>query len=115
MCAGGFNEIAVEGEKQGGRSKQPRKMDAFNEMMRDTRLADIGYKGSQFTWCNSREGTNQIQERLDRAIVNLDWIRTYPYVMVIQKLQIGSDHCPLVIQVERQQPISRKPFRFEKG
>lgn len=72
MCVGDFNEIAVAREKQGGRPKQTRMMEAFNAMMRDDGLIDLGYNGQHFTWCNNREGTDRIRERLDRAIVNAD-------------------------------------------
>lgn len=56
MCMGDYNEIARMTEKEGGRPKQQRMMDAFNAMMQDTQLVDLGFKGQPFTWSNNREG-----------------------------------------------------------
>lgn len=49
MFVGDFNEIARESEKEGERPKQPCMMDALNEMMQETLLVDMGYKGQPFT------------------------------------------------------------------
>lgn len=114
MCIGDFNEIAMEREKQGGRLKQARKMEAFNEMMRSAGLVDLGYNGQHFIWCNNREGDDRIKERLDREIVNADWIRVYAKSEVTHKLNIGSYHCPILVQMERKGNRSKRPFRFDK-
>lgn len=90
-------------------------MEAFNEMMRDTRLVDMGYNGQPFTWCNNREGNERIKERLDRAIVNSKWIREFAKSAVTHKLNIGSNHCPLLVQIERKCTRSKRPFQFEKA
>lgn len=60
ICMGDCNEIAQLEEKEGGRPKQQRMMDAFNEMMQDAHLVDMGFKGQPFTWINNREGNNRI-------------------------------------------------------
>lgn len=100
MCVRDFNEIAKVSEKVGGRLKQPRKMETFNTMMHDTRLVDMGYNGQHITWSNNREGDHEIREGIDRSTANTTWIRRYPSSVVIHKLNIGFDHCPLVVQLE---------------
>lgn len=92
MCVRYFNEIEMEAEKQGGRPKQPRKLEAFNQMMRKSRLVDMGFNRQYYTWCNNREGNEQIKEILDRAIVNSEWIQAFAKSEVTHKLNIGSDH-----------------------
>lgn len=76
-------------------------------MMRDARLVDIGYKGQHYTWCNNQEGSNQIKERLDRVTGNVTWICKFPRLEVIHKLNIGSNHCPVVMNLEAPKQKSR--------
>lgn len=97
-----------------GRPKQQRMMNAFNEMMQETRLVDLGYKGQSFTWSNNREGDQRIRERIDRAIANRDWVRKFPAITIIHKLIMESDHCPIIIELEPKGKRGQKPFRFEK-
>lgn len=82
MVTGDFNEIAHGGEKEEGRPKQQRMMDAFNIMLQDTGLVDMGFKGQPFTWTNNRDGGQRIQERLDRAIANAAWINKFPSTLI---------------------------------
>lgn len=100
MCVGDYNEIARATEKEGGRPKQQRVMDAFNSMMQYTGLVDMGFCGTPYTWTNKREGDQRISERLDRAIANSAFIGQYPNLRVTHKLLLGSDHGPLVIQMD---------------
>lgn len=42
----------------------------FREVLTDCALMDLGFRGPKYTWCNKREGTNSISERLDRFMAN---------------------------------------------
>lgn len=37
----------------------------------------VGYKGGKYTWCNNQSGNNSIWARLDRALVNMSWIKRF--------------------------------------
>lgn len=87
-------------------------MDAFNGMMQDTGLVDMGFNGLSYTWTNNSECDQRICERLDRAITNAYLIGKYPNVRVTHKLLLGSDHCPLMVQIETQARRGTKWFRF---
>lgn len=89
-------------------------MNAYNVTMQDTRLVDMGFNGQPFTWCNNREGSHRIREWLDRAVANAAWIDKFPSLVVLHKLMIGSDHCPVVITLEPTDHRGRKQFSFEK-
>uniref|UniRef100_A0A803N9G1 RNase H type-1 domain-containing protein n=1 Tax=Chenopodium quinoa TaxID=63459 RepID=A0A803N9G1_CHEQI len=43
-------------------------------------LVDLGFSGNPFTWKNAREGLDLIQERLDRALGNSNWLNTCPNI-----------------------------------
>ena len=42
-------------------------------MCNDTRLEDLRFMGSFFTWSNMREGEHRITTKIDRALVNEKW------------------------------------------
>lgn len=45
-------------------------MSAFSNASEECSLSDLGYMGLWFTWENGRLGSNNIRERLDRAVAN---------------------------------------------
>ena len=48
-------------------------MDGFRNVINLCNLRDLGYNGSDFTWCNKREGVDRIYMRLDRVLATDDW------------------------------------------
>jgi hypothetical protein len=62
---GDFNEILYNIEKEGGRPRAQRQMQAFHDVLMECNLNDVGFVGDRFTW---RRGL--IRERLDRALAN---------------------------------------------
>ena len=73
---GDFNDILVEDEKDGGRCKERRKVEAFKELLDSCQLLNGGYKWQKFTWMGIREG-ELVKERLDRVLVNLEWLLAF--------------------------------------
>ena len=67
LCVGDFNEALLQKEHIGGNPRSLRQMANFAECMSDCRLAYLGYSGYPFTWDNKRDGSDNIQVRLDRA------------------------------------------------
>ena len=49
-----------------------------------------------YTWFNRREN-GMIRERLDRAMVNLQWEEEYPSTQVLNLPTVGSDHSPIFL------------------
>ena len=48
-------------------------MEAFQNTLVDCGLADMGFKGPKFTWCNGREGDDFTKEHLDKVVANKSW------------------------------------------
>ena len=55
-------------EKQGGGQRSQNQMDGFRNVINLSNFKDLGYNGSNFTWCNMREGADRIYMRLDRVL-----------------------------------------------
>ncbi|KAF7140564.1 hypothetical protein RHSIM_Rhsim06G0091800 [Rhododendron simsii] len=112
FCLGDFNDIAVAKEKFGGRSPSCSRISAFNDFLNDCALIDLGFKGHPFTWRNNRVGLEAVMGRLDKAFANIEGRQAFPQAMVFHDSAIGSDHCPIRLNLEEPLKIYR-PFRFE--
>ena len=72
-------------------------MDDFREAIDCCRFMDLGFCGSEFTWCNMQEGRHRIYLRLDRALVTQEWINHYKDMRVHHLVESACDHCALLI------------------
>jgi hypothetical protein len=68
LIMGDFNEILYNSEKEGGRPRSQRQLQAFHDVLSECGLNDMGFIGDLYNW---RRG--QIRERLDRAVANMQW------------------------------------------
>ncbi|CAN1163692.1 hypothetical protein LINPERHAP2_LOCUS25150 [Linum perenne] len=65
------------------------------------------------TWNNNQEGKREIKERLDRALYNPKWNAMFDKTTVTHELLIGSDHCPIIIDLFPRETKKGPPFRFD--
>ncbi|KAK8686355.1 hypothetical protein V6N13_125380 [Hibiscus sabdariffa] len=64
--------------------------------------------GNRFTW---RGGS--LFQCLDRCLVNESWSRRFPFSRVLHLEQVGSNHCPIILEVNSEFRFnSVKPFRY---
>ena len=76
---------------------------------------DFGYCSPDFTWHSCHWG-ELIWERLDRGVVNYDWLSRFPTGRVWHLHCYTSDHCSILLSLDsngENQMWKRKPFRFE--
>ncbi|KAB2600004.1 hypothetical protein D8674_010275 [Pyrus ussuriensis x Pyrus communis] len=112
ICGGDFNEFLWDHEKSGGVEvlyNRPRYLDEF---MSSSLLMDLGFQGPAFTWRGMRRG-DWVEERLDRVLANEQWQHLWPKSQVIHGTAIASDHCPIVLNSNPEEPRGGKLFRFE--
>ena len=80
-------------------------------------LADLGYKGLDWTWEKRVRGGEFCRVRLDRALASPRWSALFPFASLEHLTATRSDHCPILLNTE-QETISmshslKKPFRYE--
>jgi exonuclease III len=111
LIMGDLNEILYVHEKEGGNVRPERFREAFHNALDDCNLVDFGYIGDPFTW---HRGT--MRERLDRGLVNTEWLAMQDHA-AIQHLEYNhSDHRPLLLDTEFYAPQTSsvtKQFHFE--
>ncbi|WOL07127.1 reverse transcriptase [Canna indica] len=59
-------------------------------------LMEIKFEGNSFTWDNKRKGARRIQARLDKGLVNWEWIDMYSSNTIKHLNMIAFDHRPLL-------------------
>ncbi|XP_052299726.1 uncharacterized protein LOC127903104 [Citrus sinensis] len=104
LCFGDFNEILRLDEKSGGNDKNIRMVSEFKEAVQDSKLADLGYKGYQFTWCNGMDGQHFVEERLDRFLCNEEWGNHFQEQPCQNLVSVGSDHYPIMMEIKKKGP-----------
>ncbi|KAE8714290.1 hypothetical protein F3Y22_tig00110198pilonHSYRG00127 [Hibiscus syriacus] len=81
---------------------------SFNNFVYDSGIIKVEYKGPDFTW---KRGS--LYKRLDRCFINNSGADEFPMTSVIHQNRVGSDHCPLLLQLQKaREPPMERPFRF---
>ncbi|XP_019166699.1 PREDICTED: uncharacterized protein LOC109162453 [Ipomoea nil] len=108
---GDFNCILRVEEKKGGTPYRIAKSKEFQECIDRAMLSEVAYYGGTYTWWNGREGDQAVWKQLDRCLVNNKWEDgRKTYTQYLSKAY--SDHSPMVVNMEAQIKMGRKPFIF---
>ncbi|CAM8943394.1 unnamed protein product [Rhodiola kirilowii] len=110
---GDFNEICRSSETTSSNRYRSVYMEQFRQVLLDCGLMDLGYQGSKFTYSNKRQGLDEVQCRLDRAVGDELWLDRYPNTVIQHLVSHRSDHCPLILSLDGVTRTQVKPFKFE--
>lgn len=84
----------------------------FRGTLSDLGIFDIRFNGLLFTWSNKCP-TFPIAKKLDRILVNHQWIASFPTAKPPSSPPDFSDHSPALLDLAVSLPISgTKPFKF---
>ncbi|KAG8366750.1 hypothetical protein BUALT_Bualt16G0000100 [Buddleja alternifolia] len=108
LVGGDFNTILASNERSGGEDPIVGSMEDFGNTLADSRLLDAGFEGEPFTWTNRR-----LCQRLDRALISIDWADCFGSTRVIHHPRGISDHRPLEIIAESSSRRTPASFRFQ--
>lgn len=73
----------------------------------DYNLTELTTFGRKLTWTNG-----QVFSRINRALVNAEWVLHMPIVKVLFLDPLFSNHSPLSINVEEHRDTSKRSFKF---
>lgn len=106
---------SLSSEKKGQISAAARTMEPFVNMIRRCDLLNMGFSDPKYTWSNMRSRLENVQERLDMAMCNQEWLRAFPSHRVLHLPRSRSDHHPVLIQPRRATdiPHCKAPFRLQ--
>ncbi|XP_020265045.1 uncharacterized protein LOC109840710 [Asparagus officinalis] len=112
FIGGDFNAIASCEEKIGGLPVTESDTEDFQNFINAGQLLHLRSTGCYYTWCNKQEADSRIWSRLDRCLVNEDWIHSYTSSQVEYLIPNCSDHSPALITIEDDIPEGKRPFKF---
>nr|XP_016513972.1 PREDICTED: uncharacterized protein LOC107830829 [Nicotiana tabacum] len=84
----------------------------FLSMIEDCGLTDLGYYGPRHTRSNRRGPCSIVWKRLDRGLVNDNWLTFFPGTTITHLASAGSDHSPLLMEMHVRQETTRRYFKF---
>ncbi|KAK4384575.1 hypothetical protein Sango_3047100 [Sesamum angolense] len=73
-------------------------MNEFRDCIMGTGLIHLPVQGEMFTWHNCSEGDRSLWKRLDRLLVNDNWLRQWPDSYCLCLNARTSDHSPMVLR-----------------
>ncbi|XP_074315237.1 uncharacterized protein LOC141651422 [Silene latifolia] len=87
-------------------------MDNFNDVIANSGLVELKTIGCFFTWTNKQDLDDRKWIKLDRALVNTEWLQLYPEGFA-EALTAGIlDHSPLVISLISKTQHRPASFKF---
>ena len=86
-------------------------MREFIEVREQLAIFDHAYSGPLFTWFNKQQ-KGFLARKLDRALVNDDWISRFANSTVEFLSPEVSDHCLVIVSLHHDCIAPPKPFKF---
>ncbi|XP_074305709.1 uncharacterized protein LOC141640930 [Silene latifolia] len=100
LVMGDFNVVRCPSEKLGPHPPILHEMMDFNSCLISCNLDDIAGTGADMTWTNKQDSLTRVWSKLDRALVNQQWITSFPTSHALFLESGLSDHSPVVVQVQ---------------
>lgn len=113
IIGGNFNTIYAPSHKSGGRSLKNSGSFEFRRMCADLFLVDITPKYGWFTWRNKHIGEDNIKCRLDRFLINSNWLLLAANFHSKVVHFRGSNHWPISMIISINHKPRGIPFKME--
>lgn len=111
IVGGDFNVILNAEEKLGGPPLSNTEASDFVHCINNCALIELATAGSKYTWWNGRIDEDCNFKRLDRVIVNKEFLDLLPSSNVQHMLRQGSYHAPLLVQCSTKE-VNIITFKF---
>lgn len=85
----------------------------FNDLIMNLELINPPMINQSFTWSNMQK--NPTLARLDRFLFSTEWDQKFPLTKVEALPRVTSNHCPILLYVERRMKKKKKIFHFEEA
>ncbi|XP_026419570.1 uncharacterized protein LOC113315516 [Papaver somniferum] len=110
---GGLNVLHSLSDKKGGILPTYSDINELNNVMNVCHLMDKKPTGPRFTWTSKQVNGRNIQERLDRLLINDLWQLMFPNAQVSHLHVYNSDHRVFMVDTSPTFKFRPRPFRIE--
>ncbi|XP_074270974.1 uncharacterized protein LOC141594887 [Silene latifolia] len=111
VVLGDFNNFMFANERI-GKIVKDEEMLPFQSTVALCDLQDIKSTGAFFTWNNKQPSETRIFSRIDRVLVNVNWVNRWPDWFAHFQPEGSFDHCPCLVSSWGECQGRRKPFKF---
>lgn len=108
---GDFNCV-LNKEDRIGRPVTMAEIREFRECIAECGLQELRSSRAFFTWNNKQEGEEKVYSRIDRVVVNSDWITALPVSEVHYMNEGLYDHCPAIVNWDNGKGNQRRQFKY---
>ncbi|CAI9094510.1 OLC1v1030263C1 [Oldenlandia corymbosa var. corymbosa] len=98
IIVGDFNCILTPDEKLGGSVALSSDSGSFRMVLEQSEMEEIKTHGSKYTWSNKQFGNSRILAKLDRMLVNDQWLAMYPEATAKVLTPGISDHHAILLE-----------------
>lgn len=102
-----FNTVLTSEDRFNGTLVQEMEIREFKKFLVDANVAELKTLGRKYTWKN-----NHVHSRIDRILVNAEWIQMWPNMEGMIMNHGFSYHCPLSMKFDISGQAGGKPFKF---
>ncbi|XP_075479011.1 uncharacterized protein LOC142519881 [Primulina tabacum] len=111
---GDFNDLLHTEDKRGLVDHPEWLFRGFRDTINECALQELKLQGYPFTWFRCRGKPNAIEERLDRAFGNSEWMTLFPEAQLLNLIASISDHSPILLKTAPPEIVHRtRRFWFE--
>jgi hypothetical protein len=96
---GDFNDLLSQADKKGALPHPNLLCNGFHSAVSDCDLIDIQLEGYLYTWVKSEGTPNVIQERLDRAMANSEWLIMHLEAKPLKIIASHFNHSPILLHM----------------
>ncbi|XP_062112055.1 uncharacterized protein LOC133823373 [Humulus lupulus] len=106
-----FNEI-LSLQDRIGKKITTKISSKFLDCLTSCHLEDLKFSGCFYTWNNKQRAEEKVYSKIDRALVNPQWIDHFPNSEVVFLPEGIFDHSPILVHVTLEMQLEKKPFRY---
>lgn len=112
VVGGDFNNVLLSSERQGGCAVQLYEVVDYQHSVQDCGLTDMKWHGLSFTWSNKQKVDRKVYSKIDRVMVNDDWVKEFFAASTWFKAEIFSNHAFAIIHMALNRGVRHCTFRF---